>query len=225
MGGFFSRDDWMIKSNFLPRRYLCGIGLMTGIFVLGGCADNERGAERRSPDEQGKMVSAPTLPEKLELGTEPSATRLTAIDIDVNPAGKGLPDGKGTYPEGAATYAQKCAACHGARGEGSGSIPKLVGVDHQKDFAFADDPKIPKTIGNYWPYATTLYDYIHRAMPYSAPGSLQPGETYSLVAFLLAENGIVPKTLVLNRETLPSIVMPARDKFKPDDREGGRTFR
>lgn len=215
----------MIPSTFRPRLYLPGVRLLIGMVVFGACADNERSAERRSPDEQGKMVGAPSVPEKFDLGNAPNAARLRTIDIDVNPAGTGLPEGKGTYPEGAATYAQKCAACHGARGEGAGSFPKLIGVEHQKDFAFADDPKIPKTIGNYWPYATTLYDYIHRAMPYSAPGSLQPGETYSLVAFLLAENGIVPKTLVLNRETLPSIVMPARDKFKPDDREGGRTFR
>lgn len=225
MAVFFLPDDRMIRSDFSPCRYLRGIGLVAGIYAFAACSDNERSTRQRSPNEQGKMVSAPTLPEKFELGTDPSAARLKAIDIDVNPAGTGLPEGQGTYAEGRAIYGQKCSSCHGAQGEGSGPIPKLVGVEHQKDFAFADDPKIPKTVGNYWPYSSTLYDYIHRAMPYSAPGSLRPEETYSLVAFILAENGIVPKTFVANRQTVPRVVMPARDKFRRDDREGGSTFR
>jgi cytochrome c len=147
------------------------------------------------------------------------------MDIDVNAAGAGLPDGSGTYAQGAAIYSQKCALCHGPKGEGIATFPRLIGIEHRQDFAFADDPKVPKTIGNYWPYATTLYDYIHRAMPFSAPGSLRPAEVYSLVAFLLSENEIVPRNAVINREALPKVVMPGRSHFKPDDRRGGSSFR
>lgn len=170
-------------------------------------------------------MAASPLPESFGLGSTPSTERIEAMDIDVNPAGTGLPEGKGTYAEGAALYGQKCAACHGAKGEGLAPFPRLIGVEHQQDFAFADDPKYPKTIGNYWPYPTTLYDYIHRAMPYSAPGSLQPPEVYSLVAFLLSENGIASKGSVMNRQTLPRVVMPAHDRFRADDRKGGPVFR
>jgi len=92
-------------------------------------------------------------------------------------------------------------------------------------FRFGTDVKLVKTTGNYWPYATTLYDYIHRAMPFAAPGSLQPNEVYALVAFLLAENRIIPRTAVMDARTLPAVRMPARDHFVRDDRTGGRGFR
>ena len=82
-----------------------------------------------------------------------------------------------------------------------------------------------KTVGNYWPYATTLYDYINRAMPFDAPGSLPPADLYSVVAFLLAENGIVERSAVIDARTLPAVRMPARDRFVPDDRRGGPAFR
>lgn len=103
--------------------------------------------------------------------------------------------------------------------------PQLIGVAHADTFAFGNDPKIPKTIGNYWPYATTLYDYIHRAMPYGAPGSLRPREVYSVVAFLLAENQVIPREAVIDAKTLPKVRMPARSRFVPDDRKGGASFR
>lgn len=159
------------------------------------------------------------------LGHTPPAAQRAAINIDANPAGLGLPPGEGTYAEGAALYAQKCAVCHGAHGEGIGPYPKLVAVAPRPQFPFGIDPKIPKTIGNYWPYATTVYDYIHRAMPYNAPGSLAPREVYSLTAFLLAENQVVPRTAVMNARTLPAVRMPQRDRFVRDDRTGGPVFR
>jgi S-disulfanyl-L-cysteine oxidoreductase SoxD len=164
-------------------------------------------------------------PAQLGLGRPATDADIAPIDIDVNPAGAGLPAGQGTYPEGAQVYAAKCAACHGPHGEGIGSYPKLIGVDPQQDFSFGRDPKIPKTIGNYWPYATTIYDYVHRAMPLPAPGSLTPDETYALVEFLLAENGIVPQTAVMDAQTLPKVQMPARSHFVLDDRKGGHNFR
>ena len=121
-------------------------------------------------------------------------------------------------------YAQQCASCHGAKGEGIPPNPKLVGAE-PRDFSFANDAKIAKTIGNYWPYATTLYDYINRAMPFATPGSLPPSDVYSVVAFLLAENGIIDKRTAIDARTLPRVRMPARDRFVTDDRRGGAGFR
>jgi cytochrome c len=145
-------------------------------------------------------------------------------DIDVNPSGAGLPAGRGTYERGTTVYAQQCASCHGAKGEGIPPSPKLVGAE-PRDFSFAQDPKLVKTIGNYWPYATTLYDYINRAMPFNTPGSLTPTDVYSVVAFLLAENGVVDKSTVIDARSLPRVRMPARDRFVTDDRKGGAGFR
>lgn len=157
----------------------------------------------------------PRLPAQFDLGRPATTADIAPIDIDVNPAGAGLPAGQGTYEQGALVYAAKCAACHGAHGEGIAPNPKLIGRD----------PPVPRTIGNYWPYATTIYDYVHRAMPLPAPGSLTPDETYALVAFLLAENQIVPRTAVMNAQTLPKVEMPARGHFVLDDRKGGQPFR
>jgi mono/diheme cytochrome c family protein len=159
------------------------------------------------------------------LGHAPTDAAIAALDIDVNPAGVGLPPGKGTAADGEATYMIKCAACHGPNGEGIAPNPKLIGTDPPAGFVFAKDVKAVKTIGNYWPYATTVYDYVHRAMPLTAPGSLTPDETYGLVAFLLSRNGIVPATMVIDAKSLPRIVMPARKYFVPDNRTGGRTFK
>ena len=122
----------------------------------------------------------------------------------------------------------KCAACHGASGEG-GTADVLVGAEPKNSAPFGPEyerwkgtrPDVPFTIGNYWPYATTLFDYIRRAMPATAPGSLNADETYALVAWLLAKNDIVAESDMMNRETLPRIRMPARSRFVPDNRRGG----
>jgi S-disulfanyl-L-cysteine oxidoreductase SoxD len=92
-------------------------------------------------------------------------------------------------------------------------------------FPFGRDRRFVPTIGNYWPYATTIYDYVNRAMPLNAPGSLEPDEVYGLVAWLLWRNEIISDTTVMDRETLPRIAMPARGRFVPDDRKGGPEIR
>lgn len=137
---------------------------------------------------------------------------IRAWDIDVSPDGSGLPPGRGTVAEGARLYAAKCAACHGATGT-EGPMPRLVGG--RGTLATAHPIK---TVGSYWPYATTLYDYIHRAMPYSAPQSLASDEVYALVAWLLYQNGIVPEDAIMDATTLPAVRMPNRDGFVPDPR-------
>ena len=145
-------------------------------------------------------------------------------DIDFNPSGANLPAGSGTYQQGALVYAKQCAGCHGPKGEGMPPNPRLVGAE-PRDFSFATDMKATKTIGNYWPYATTLYDYINRAMPFATPGLLPPNDVYSVVTFLLVENGIIDSTRVLDAKSLPQVQMPARGRFVPDNRKGGATFR
>ncbi len=160
------------------------------------------------------------------LGTPATAQQVAAWDIDVDTLGHGLPAGSGTPARGAALFAQKCAMCHGPNGEGAGALyPKLIGRDPRTGFPFGQNLKYVATIGNYWPYATTLYDYVHRAMPFVAPGSLTPDETYSLVAFLLWRNDIIPETAVIDARTLPAVRMPAHDRFVRDDRQGGPEFR
>ena len=164
-------------------------------------------------------------PSRYGLGHSPSATEIAQIDIDANASGVGLPAGKGTTSAGAAIYAQKCAVCHGPRGEGIEKNPRLIGREPPPGFVFATDAKAPKTIGNYWPYATTLYDYLHRTMPLTAPGSLTSDETYSLAAFLLSENGIIPSTATIDAKTLPAVKMPAQSRFVADNRTGGPVFK
>lgn len=161
------------------------------------------------------------LQKPLGIGRTATTEEIAKIDIDVMPDGRGLPDGKGTAVEGAKVYAAKCASCHGANGQG-GSAERLVDRESGKNWDFATNPKLVKTVGNYWPYATTLFDYTQRAMPFMQPGTLTPDETYALVAHLLALNKIVPEDAVMNRTTLPAVKMPARDRFVPDNRKGGK---
>lgn len=171
------------------------------------------------------VLAASTLaqtqkPARLGIGRPATPEEIRALDIDVMPSGVGLPDGQGTVAEGAATYAAKCASCHGQGGE-NGKFDRLVGRDSGEGFAFAKDARLVKTIGNYWPYATTLFDYTARSMPFPQPGTLSSNEVYGLVAYLLSLNKIVPDTAVMDKTTLPKVVMPARDRFVIDNRTGG----
>ncbi|HXT15237.1 MAG TPA: cytochrome c [Gemmatimonadaceae bacterium] len=159
-------------------------------------------------------------PRHFSLGHTPSAETIAAENIDVSPNGDGLPAGSGTAAQGAGVFAANCASCHGANGEGKGAAyPQLVGGP-KGTFNFASDYKIPRTIGNYWPYATTLYGYIRRAMPLTAPGSLSADQTYAVVAFLLNREGLIPDSATMNAGTLPAVAMPARSHFVVDDRRG-----
>jgi mono/diheme cytochrome c family protein len=161
------------------------------------------------------------LPARLDIGRPASPAEIAAWDIDVGPDGRGLPDGRGTPSGGERIYAERCAACHGKSGtEGPADI--LVGREPREGFPFGRDPNIPKTIGNYWPYATTLFDYVRRAMPANAPGSLRDADVYDVVAYLLFRNEIIPSDAVVDRTSLPKVTMPARDRFVVDPRGGPR---
>jgi cytochrome c len=161
------------------------------------------------------------------LGRTATASEIAMIDIDAAPDGAGLPPGRGTVEQGAAAYAVKCAACHGPGGAGIYPLyPPLVGRDPQAaNFPFATDPNRKRTIGDYWPYATTLFDYVRRAMPFGAPGSLTTEETYSLTAYLLAANKIIPGDATLDSASLRAVRMPTVDRFVRDNRRGGAGLR
>ncbi|HEX5817943.1 MAG TPA: c-type cytochrome [Gemmatimonadales bacterium] len=203
-----------------------GIAWMLVGLGLTACGAERPGAPAGSTASGAASAGAPAvMPASFGLGRAASEAEIKAWDIDVNPTGATLPAGRGTWAAGQTLYAEKCAACHGAKGEGMPPVyPKLIGAD-PRDFSFADDFKKTKTIGNYWPYATTLYDYINRAMPLTQPGSLQPDEVYALVAYLLAENQVIGKDAVMDATSLPAVVMPGRDHFVPDDRSGGPGFK
>ena len=155
---------------------------------------------------------SPTVPAGYGFGKPATEAEIAAVNIDVAPTGEGLPPGQGTVEEGAKVYAAKCAACHGPTGT-EGPMPRLVGG---QGTLTTHHPL--KTVGSYWPYATTLYDYIYRAMPYSAPQSLTAGEVYAVVAWLLAQNGIIAQSAIMDARTLPTVRMPNRDGFVPDPR-------
>jgi mono/diheme cytochrome c family protein len=150
--------------------------------------------------------------ERYGLGQPATDSQIRAWDIDIGPAGQGLPPGRGTVTLGAEVYAKKCASCHGRTGV-EGPADRLVGG---QGTLRGQEPM--KTVGSYWPYATTLYDYIYRAMPFTAPQSLTAEEVYSLVAWILARNGIVTDDAVMDAATLPKVIMPNRDGFIPDPR-------
>jgi cytochrome c len=142
-------------------------------------------------------------------GTKATPEQIAGWDIDARGGdGAGLPAGNGTVHRGADVYAEQCAACHGTFGEGEGRFPKLVGgagtLRH-------DRPEL--TVGSYWPFAPTLWDYINRAMPMPAPHTLSADDVYALTAYILNLNDIVPGEFVADRESLPKVKMPNRDNF------------
>ena len=158
-------------------------------------------------------VAAPAqAPNYKGVGRTPTADEIKAMDIAVGIDGKELPPGSGTAKLGAPIFAAKCAVCHGENQEGSAQAPALVGG---KGTLTSLHPKM--TVGSYWPFATTVFDYISRAMPRYQEGSLKPDEVYSLTAFLLCRNEIIKEDDVINAETLPKIKMPNRDGFIPQN--------
>ena len=154
------------------------------------------------------LAAAPGAP---GLGAPLTPEVLAGIELTVLPTGEGLPAGRGSVAEGAALYQQHCQACHGAEGLGGMNGDLVGGVGSLATAA----PK--KTVTSYWPYATIAFDYIRRAMPYTAPGSLSADEVYAIVAYLLSRDGVVPKDAVLNAEGLAAVKMPNAEGFYPGE--------
>lgn len=146
------------------------------------------------------------------IGTVPTAEQIAGWTIAVPPDGANLPPGKGTPAEGEKIYSMDCAMCHGGFGEGANAYPALVGGIGSLASAAPQ-----KTVGSYWPYATTLWDYINRAMPFFAPHTLKPDQVYALTAFILNMNDIVKSDFVADAKTVPQVKMPNRNSFNWKD--------
>jgi S-disulfanyl-L-cysteine oxidoreductase SoxD len=141
------------------------------------------------------------------LGRPATPGEIAGWDIDIAPDGTGLPPGEGSVGQGKAIFAEKCAACHGAQGEG-GPMDRLVG-----GAGTIATGKPVKTVGSFWPYPTTLFDFIRRAMPFNAPQSLSAAEVYSVCAYILFLNDLLPEDAVLDSKSLPRVSMPNRSAF------------
>lgn len=146
------------------------------------------------------------------IGRPATAAEIAGWNIDIGRDGSNLPDGRGSVSQGREVFAQQCASCHGEKGEG-GLGDRLVGG--QDTIA---TPKPIRTVGSYWPYATTLFDYIRRAMPQNAPQSLSNDDVYAVSAYILNLNGVVAADAMLDSKSLAGINMPNRDKFVGDAR-------
>jgi mono/diheme cytochrome c family protein len=149
-------------------------------------------------------------PDYKNVGRMPTESEMKAWDIEVGPNGKGLPPGSGTAKDGAKIFAEKCAPCHTPTAEGGKMGPALVG-----GAGTLKSIHPVQTVGSYWAFPTTIWDYVNRAMPRGQGGSLSANEVYSLTAFLLYRNGIVQETDILDAKSLPKIQMPNRNGFVP----------
>lgn len=169
----------------------------------------------------GEGLSADGYPNKYSLGETATEEDIGSVAIAVQADGKGLPPGSGDYAKGKQVYETACAACHGADLKGVAGLPdmpsgaalRLVGG---RGTLTSQKPIV--TVESYWPYATTLFDYIRRAMPYAAPGSLSADEIYAVSAYILAEGKVIEKSTVLDAKSLPKVDMPNRDGFISDPR-------
>jgi cytochrome c len=146
------------------------------------------------------------------IGRAATPAEIAGWNIDIGPDGHGLPPGNGSVTHGRDVFAQQCAACHGEKGEG-GVGDRLVGG---RGTLATSDPV--RTVGSYWPYATTLFDYIRRAMPQNAPGSLSNDDVYAVSAYILNLNGLLPDGTTLDAKSLPAVKMPNRKMFVGDPR-------
>ena len=146
-------------------------------------------------------------PQHYGFGTTPSQAQIEGWAIAVRPDGQGLPPGSGSVKDGDELYANICASCHGTFGEGAGRYPRIAGDGKLT----GDRPE--ETVGSYWPYATTLFDYINRAMPFPSPHVLPPEQVYALTAYVLNLNSLVDEDFVADATSLPLVKMPNRDGF------------
>ena len=158
------------------------------------------------------LLALPMQAQKFGAGRAATAEELKAADIGILIDGTGLPAGKGTAIEGKEVFSRRCAKCHGAKAEGGDEAPLVGG----KGTLASSKPL--KTIGSFWPYSTTLFDYINRAMPFNQPGILTPDQVYSVSAFLLHLNGIIQENDVMDAKSLPKVKMPNREGFVKDPR-------
>jgi len=159
------------------------------------------------------LIAGPVAAEPLGLGHAVSPEEIAVWDIDVRPDGMGLPEGRGSVEQGDKIFAAKCASCHGVFGEGAGRWPVLAGGQGS-----LTDARPVKTIGSYWPYLSTVYDYVNRAMPFGDAQSLEADEVYAITAYLLYLNDEVDEGFELSSDNFTDTRLPNEEAFKPDDR-------
>jgi cytochrome c len=167
------------------------------------------------------FARAQGYPSKFDLGALATTQDIEAVAIAIAPDGKGLPAGRGDYTAGKIVYETACGPCHGATLQGVAGLPnmpagaalRLIGG---RGTLTTKNPVM--TVESYWPYATTLFDYVRRAMPFQAPSSLTADEIYAVLVYILAEGNVIDKAVVLDAQTLPRVQMPNRDGFIPDPR-------
>lgn len=183
-------------------------------------APDDAGAASPSPVAASHSVPADGAGSspRFGFGSPASEERIARWDIDVKPDGEGLPSGSGSVAEGQRLYEVQCLACHGPTGT-EGPNERLVSPGPWEQWPQG------RTVGGYWPYATTLFDYVRRAMPQATPGSLSDDEVYAVSAYVLHLNDLLPADAVLDSASLAAVEMPARDRFVPDDRRGGLEVR
>jgi cytochrome c len=158
-------------------------------------------------------LATPAMAEKLGLGRPALPEEIAAWDVTVLPDGTGLPEGSGDVATGDEVFAEKCASCHGDFAEGIDNWPVLAGGQ-----GTLTNRRPVKTIGSYWPHLSTVWDYIHRSMPFGAAQTVSADEAYAITAFLLYSNGIVEDDFVLSKENFTDIHLPNEGGFRPDDR-------
>ncbi len=159
------------------------------------------------------LVAAPAVAGPFGLGRAAEPDEIAAWDLDVSPDGTGLPEGSGSVSEGEQVFSDNCAACHGDFAEGLGNWPKLAGGDG----TLANQDPV-KTVGSYWPYLSTVWDYVHRSMPFGNAQSLSADEVYAITAYILYSNFLVEEDFVLSRDNFTDVEMPNVDGFFVDDR-------
>ncbi len=159
------------------------------------------------------LVAAPVIAEPLGIGRPALPEEVAAWDIDVRPDGLGLPEGSGSVEDGEVLFTDQCSSCHGVFGEGTGRWPVLAG-----GFDSLESDRPVKTIGSYWPYLSTVFDYVHRAMPFGNAQSLSDDEVYAITAYLLYLNDQVDEEFTLSSDNFTEISFPNEDSFFPDDR-------
>ena len=154
------------------------------------------------------LFSSAALADSPNLGKVITPGEVAPWDISVSPDGAGLPPGSGTPKQGEAVYASKCLACHGEKGAGKPNDALVGGIG-----SLAGDKPAIKTVGSFWPYATTIFDYVRRSMPYNESKTLTNDELYAVAAYILQLNGIIGENDTMNAQTLPKVRMPNRDGF------------
>lgn len=206
------------RAGTAATRRAGGMALLVVLVSLVGCGSEGApaatgGPAMATPPDPVDVLPA-NAPARFGFGREATEERIALWDIDVRPDGTGLPPGRGTVDEGRQVYLTHCVSCHGPTGV-EGPETSLV------DTATWELDPPSRAVGTFWPHATTLYDYVRKAMPQLTPGILTEDQVYAVIAYVLYLNEIVPEDAVMDAETLPAVVMPAADRFVLDDREGG----